>query len=226
MRCWVYVDGFNFYHGAAKRTGHKWVDLLALSRRLRAQDTIEHVKYFTAPVQRRPDDPGQVTRQRTYWRALATLGCVERIEGQFRSHPRNMPLKASVDTIEELERRGANLRGIKPVMMEVVRAEEKGTDVNLAAHLVHDAHQTDSAKTFEVALVLSTDSDLAGAIRLVTREVGKPVHVCRPNPNANTEQLQSAATSIFDLPTHALAASLFPDTLTDARGTFGKPSSW
>ena len=88
IRCWVYVDGFNFYHGAAKRTGHKWIDLLALSRRLRAQDTIERVKYFTAPVQRRPDDPDQVTRQRTYWRALATLGCVERIEGQFRSHPR------------------------------------------------------------------------------------------------------------------------------------------
>ncbi len=85
MRCWVYVDGFNFYRGAVKRTGHKWVHLLDLSRRLRPSDAIERIKYFTALVERRTDDPDQQRRQRLHWRALDTLGCVERIEGRF--HP-------------------------------------------------------------------------------------------------------------------------------------------
>ena len=111
-------------------------------------------------------------------------------------------------------------------MMEVLRSEEKGTDVNLAAHLVHDAHQTDPKKTFEVALVLSTDSDLAGAIELVTREVGKPVYVCRPNPQSRTHKLDAAATGAFDLNTSVLASSLFPPILTDAGGPFHKPAAW
>jgi len=64
MRCWVYVDGFNFYHGAAKRTGHKWVDLLKLSQQVRSGDSIERIKYFTALVERRTDDPDQQKRQR------------------------------------------------------------------------------------------------------------------------------------------------------------------
>lgn len=226
VRCWAYIDGFNFYNGAAKRTGYKWVNLLTLSQQLRPNDTIERVKYFTAAVEARPNDPDQTRRQRTYWRALKTIDCLDRIEGQFRSHDRNMPLKASVDTLKELKRRGADLRGIRPITVKVVRAEEKGTDVNLAAHLVHDANQADPANTFEAALVLSTDSDLAEAIRLVTKEIGKNVYVCRPNPKNATSKLGSVATSVFDLPTRILRASLFPPTLADARGPFKSPPGW
>ncbi len=226
LRCWVYVDGFNFYHGAARRTGHKWVDLLALARNLRPQDAVRRVKYFTAPVEKRTDDPDQQRRQRIYWRALETLGCVDRIEGRFRRGAKFLPLDESVQTLELLGKRGCNVAGIKPIMVKVLRSEEKATDVNLAAHLVHDAHQADPARTFEVALVLSTDADLAGAIRLVTQEVGKPVYVCKPNPNDRVDALKAAATGVFDLTTSVLRASLFPATLTDARGTFTKPSGW
>ena len=226
MRCWIYVDGFNLYNGAARRTSCKWLDLLALGCKLRPQDTIERIKFFTALVERRTDNPGQQQKQRTYWRALDTLGCVERIEGRFSRWPKHLPLEASVQTLETLEARGCNVAGVKPIMMRVMRSEEKGSDVNLAVHLLHDAHQTDPAKTFDLALVLSTDSDLAEAIRLVTQEVGKPVYVGKPNPNDRIDALKAAATGVFDLKTSHLKASVFPATLTDARGTFSKPPDW
>lgn len=226
LRCWVYIDGFNFYHGAAKRTGHKWVNLLELSRRLRKHDTIERIKYFTALVERRTDDPDQRRRQQTYWRALDTLGCVQRIEGHFTRWPKRMPLYRSVLALERQEEQGCNVVGVRPTMVKVLRSEEKGSDVNLAVHLLNDAHQADPASTFEVALVVSTDADLAGAIRIVTHDIGKPVHVCKAPPAARTRLLARAATSVFNLQTSVLRASLFPPTLTDARGTFHKPASW
>ena len=111
-------------------------------------------------------------------------------------------------------------------MVQVLRSEEKGSDVNLAVHLVNDAHQADPASTFEVALVISTDADLAGAIQIVTHEIGKPVHVCRPRSSSRTRLLDRVATSVFNLPTSVLRASVFPPTLTDARGTFHKPAGW
>ncbi len=226
MRCWVYVDGFNLYHGAAKPAGCKWLDLLQLSQRIRRNDTIDRIKYFTALVENRPDDPDQQRRQRLYWRALDTIPCLQRIEGQFTSHPRTMPLHESVETLRELDRRGCSVTGVRPVMMKVLRCEEKGTDVNLAVHLVNDAHQSDPGRTFDLAVVLSADSDLYEAIRIVTQEIGKPVFVYTPNRKVQTAKLRRAATNVFSLTKSKLRASAFPSTLTDARGSFSKPSGW
>jgi hypothetical protein len=228
LRCWVYVDGFNLYHGLAKRRTcrAKWLNLLELSRRLRPRDTIERIRFFTALVERRTDDPDQQKRQRLYWRALDTLGCVERIEGRFTRWPRWMPLYQSVLALEAQERLGHDVVGIRPEMVQVLRSDEKGSDVNLATHLVHDANQTDPARTFEVALLLSTDSDLAEAIRLVTQEVSKPVYVCKPEPRNRTVELEGVATAVFGLKSRDLEASQFPATPVDARGPFHKPADW
>ena len=46
----VYVDGFNLYFGALKGTRHKWLDLQELFERLRPDDDIQTVHYFSAPV--------------------------------------------------------------------------------------------------------------------------------------------------------------------------------
>lgn len=226
MRCWVYIDGFNFYHGAAKRLSCKWVDPLLLGQKLRPTDTVERVKYFTALVEERVTDPDQRRRQRLYWRALDTLGCVDRIEGYFTGWEKPMPLFSSVQQLQADAAAGRNVLGRKPQMVSVFRCEEKGSDVNLAVHLMHDAHQSDPAKTFDVALVLSTDADLAEAIRLVTQEVGKRVYVCRPNPRDKTRLLDRAATACFDLSPRVLRSSVFPDDLADAKGPFSKPAGW
>ena len=71
MRTYVYVDGFNLYYGALKNTPYKWLDLRALfARILRPQNEIERIKYYTARVSARPDDPDAPTWQDIYLRAL------------------------------------------------------------------------------------------------------------------------------------------------------------
>lgn len=57
----VYIDGFNLYYGALRGTPYKWLDLEALSQRLLPKDDVHLVRYFTARITARPDDPQQHT---------------------------------------------------------------------------------------------------------------------------------------------------------------------
>ena len=118
----VYIDGFNLYYRAAKPLGLKWIDLRALSRSLFPRDTIQRIHYFTAHLSDRLGNELQRQRQQTYLRALGTIEELEIHLGYFTSHRRIMPL---ADTT--------------PLQYaEVLRTEEKGTDVNLAVQLVFD----------------------------------------------------------------------------------------
>ncbi len=222
MRVWVYIDGFNLYNGLLKGTTHNWLDLLAFTRALLPRDQVERLKYFTAPVDARENDPDQPIRQRIYWRALATLGCIEVIEGQFLTKAVFMPEAASVETIRSDAARGLAVTGRRPNMVRVVRSEEKGTDVNLAVHLVHDAH----LGRYEGAVVLSNDSDLAEAIRIVQDEVHKPVGIL--NPCRRPSALLRSRAQLFFRSIHpsVLPRCQFPDSLADAPGTFSKPRGW
>ena len=59
----------------------------------------------------------------------------------------------------------------------VAQREEKGSDVNVAAHLLHDA----LASAIDAAIVISNDSDLAFALRTARLDV--PVGTVNPSPN-------------------------------------------
>lgn len=141
----IYIDGFNLYYGALRNTPHKWLDVEALCRRLLPKDDINRIRYFTARITARPDDPQQAQRQETYLRALRTLPLVSIHYGHFLTHPVRLPL--------------ANPRPSGPRTAEVFRTEEKGSDVNLASHLLLDAFQ----KNCETAVVVSNDSDPSSA---------------------------------------------------------------
>jgi hypothetical protein len=92
MKTIVYVDGFNLYYGALRGTRYKWLDLQRLSQLLLPKNQIVGIKYFTAKVSARPNDPGQPTRQQTYLRALRTVSNLEIIFGHFLAHEIYMPL--------------------------------------------------------------------------------------------------------------------------------------
>ena len=62
---------------------------------------------------------------------------------------------------------------------KVVKTEEKGSDVNLATHLLHDAH----LGRFDIAVVISNDSDLLEPIKIVRQELHKQVGILNPHPN-------------------------------------------
>lgn len=161
----VYVDGFNLYYGCLKGTKFKWLDLDQLFRKLLPQHEIKRIRYFTARISARPDDPDSPTRQDAYLRALKTLPNVTIHLGKFLQSPVRMPL--------------VNPRpGHKTV--EVLKTEEKGSDVNLATYLLIDAFRGDS----DIAVVVSNDSDLCEPIRVVSREFNVPVGLLIPhNPH-------------------------------------------
>ena len=83
MRTNVYVDGLNLYYGSLRGTPHKWLNLLHLCQLLLPSQQIQTIKYFTAQVITRPDNPRQALRQQIYLRALRTLPQVEIVFGHF-----------------------------------------------------------------------------------------------------------------------------------------------
>jgi uncharacterized LabA/DUF88 family protein len=61
-------------------------------------------------------------------------------------------------------------------MMSIIEREEKGSDVNLASYLLLDAFN----REYDLAVVVSNDSDLAEPIRLVRSEFGLRVRIVNP----------------------------------------------
>lgn len=201
----VYVDGFNLYYGALKRTPYKWLNLSTLCQILLPADHIQLIKYFTARVSARPTNPSAAHDQGLYIRALRTIPNLEIKYGQFRTH--SVPMCLS------------NVTPIKRVWVD--KTEEKGSDVNLACHLLRDAF----LKQFEVAAVISNDSDLAEPIRIVSRELKLPICIINPHQHHSNE-LQQYAMLVKRIRQGQLLASQFPSTLTDHKGSFSKPATW
>jgi len=104
-----------------------------------------------------------------------------------------------------------------------LKTEEKGSDVNLASHLLLDAFR----KRCDTAVVISNDSDLTEPVKLARYELGVRVGVVNPHPaKRRSRELSREAHFFKQVRPAALAASQFPDTLVDATGTFHKPKSW
>jgi uncharacterized LabA/DUF88 family protein len=203
-KTWVYIDSFNLYYAALQKNGKRglrWLDLESWLNKILVQNEIEKIKFFTAKVSGKYD-PTAPVRQATYFRALETLSTVEIIEGKFLFRWQKVHITDDVSIVARV-------------------AEEKGTDVNLAAHLVADAYK----QSFETAIVVSNDSDLAGAVKIVTQDVGLKVGILSPHETFNRELAKYATFKILVRET-AIMKSQFPSTLTDEVGTFTKPPSW
>jgi hypothetical protein len=204
----VYIDGFNLFYGSLRKTPYRWLNLSALCSRLLPANKITKIKYFTAAVSARPDDPGQPTRQQAYLRALATLPEIEIHFGHFLSHEIYMPL--------------AQYSGPRQQYVRVIKTEEKGSDVNLAAHLLRDGFRG----YYRVAVVVSNDSDLSTPVRMVRQDLGLPVGILRPGFKKPSIALGREASFIKPIRIGALKTSQFPDSLTDENGTITKPAEW
>lgn len=166
------------------------------------------IKYFTARVSARRDDPDKPTRQQIYLRALRTLPSLEVIYGSFLSHDVMMPL--------------ADPSPGTPRFVRVTRTEEKGSDVNIATHLMHDAYQ----HRFQAAVLITNDSDLLEPIRIVRRELDLEVGILNPHRQTPSRVLMQHSSFVKQIRSGALHASQFPDVLTDNKGQFRKPQGW
>lgn len=106
------------------------------------------------------------------------------------------------------------------VIASVHTMEEKGSDVNLAVHLVHDANN----KLFDAAVVISNDTDLCTAIKIVTKEIHKTVILGCPNKDGASSRLRQVATYVRHIRPGMLARAQFPDPVPT--GQISKPSTW
>ena len=208
LRTYVYVDGFNLYYRALRGTPYKWLDLQALaSGLLDPHNRIDKIRYFTAPVSGRLD-PGQPIRQQRYLQALSSIPHLSVHFGSFLTTNKIRPL--------------ANPLPGGPSHVEILNSEEKGSDVNLASFLIHDACRD----LFDVALVLSQDTDLLEPVRIVLAEHAKPVGLVVLDGKL-PGRLAKSASFKRDVTPGRLKAAQFPDTIALARGkSVTRPPSW
>ena len=207
IRTNVYVDGLNLYYRALRGTPYRWLDIGMLARLLLPQHHIGRIRYFTALVTSRPGNPTQAQRQQVYLRALQTIPGTTLHYGHLLSKTKRRPL--------------ANQPASGPRTVEVLDTEEKGSDVNLASYLLMDSFEND----YEMAVVVSNDSDLQLPISMTRTRLGKQVGVFDPSRRRSFE-LHGAASWYRPLRQGPLGASQFPDTLSDTQGSITKPAGW
>jgi hypothetical protein len=231
-----YIDGLNLFYGALKGGGNKWLNLESLAHQLVPRDEIARIRYFTALVNARPDDPRRPVRQSTYLRALATLPTVSIHRGRF---TRRIQTRVLAD--EHIHHRQLFEPPFRPgsifslmwrdkvrrrtdgcTRVQVVIEEEKGSDVNLGAYLVSDA----ARGRFEKAIVISNDSDLTDAITLA-RLFRDDIGIVNPHDKPTSRHLGSAAKFEIPFRPSSLRSLQLPEVVKDARGReIHRPREW
>ena len=213
----VYIDGFNLYYRALKGTAHKWLNIEALSRAaLPKTCVIERVNYYTAHISGRVD-PSAPRRQHAYLRALATLPKVAIHYGNFLVSQKWAGLVQPPDFRPPL----ILPAGMAPQVAYVWKTEEKGSDVNLGAHLVRDAFKG----LFDCAAVLTNDTDLVEPVRIVTQELGLPVVLLTPIAKPATS-LAKVASSIRHIQPYIGPCQLPDQIPLPGKRPISKPAEW
>lgn len=211
MRTAIYVDGFNLFHSLLEgRKGVKWLDLEAMARgALSAQNQICFVRYFTARVTATATDPDMATRQDVYLRALTARGVFIHM-GNFTEREKTRRLVSPPPPPASKYAR-------------VWHREEKGSDVNLAVHLLNDAWRD----AYDCAVVISNDSDLAEACHMV-RAQKKVVGLLCPIASRPTVQLRNNTNFQRHITQTHLTNSQLPDPVIDPQSgrSIRCPASW
>ena len=206
----AYIDGLNFYYGAVRtRPALKWLNPMTMLQNLLPQETIKDIRYFATIVQHLPADPDAPVRQGIYFRALNTVPALTIHEGR-------MAVRTKTGVVLP--------KATPPQIATIEVFEEKRTDVNIASHLLVDAFEG----RYDTAIVVSNYSDLTTPIEMVVNRLGKRVVTVNPYRarQQSSELRRAASRAIPEINASVLRASQFPDTLTDARGSFTRPRSW
>jgi hypothetical protein len=230
-RARVYIDGFNFYY-AAFVEGHfreyKWLDLVQFAKYLVPSLSIDHVRYFTAKVKPTPKDPANHIRQGAYLNALRTLPRLSIHLGSFSHHEVPMHLvtaPSDPDPAIAYRTQGGPTRAL------VHKNEEKGSDVNLASYLLRDAFKD----LYDVAVVVSDDSDLFVPVHMVQAELHRQVIVARVPRYSRSGARRQIRASVFegkvsfirDVRRYHFAASQMPARIETRDGrVILKPPEW
>lgn len=200
QRVIAYIDGSNLYFGLvdAGLKFCKWLDVKKLMQRfLDSNQELIAVKFFTS---RLTHDAPREARQDVYLQALAASG-VDLIFGSYHSK-----------TIECYH-----------CNHSWVTQNEKMTDVNLATHLLMDAH----LDAYDVAFLVSGDSDFAPCVEAVDETYEEKSVVMLFPPNRENDSLSDEARSSQLISKEKLIECQFPLQLIGKDGVeIQKPIGW
>lgn len=215
----VYVDGFNLYYGALKGTPHRWLDLETLFDTLLPQYDVIKIRYFTAQIRAKanPADLKAPERQKAYLSALESLSRVEVIRGNFMIH-KSYARRRYRGVLAKIIPKRISDRSKVPIW----KVEEKGSDVNLGAYLVLDA----ARKASDLQFVVTSDSDLAHPLKLVTSELGSKVALCFPHGRHSKELGACKHEFIVWISDGALAKAQLPSPVKHRNRIYHRPASW
>jgi hypothetical protein len=245
MRVGVYVDGFNLYYGARHHCGRgtagwRWLDIRSLAVALIGERfnwpgaAVSRVVYCTAVIDG-ASNPSGYADQDVYLKALVASGSVDYIEyGYYVSRVKRAPL-ATADrkgrpqlvrtdhawpmlVRDQYDKPALNAS----FMVSYAYREEKGSDVNVASHLLLDVLQGD----VDAAVVISNDSDLRHPVQQARARV--PVGTVNPSPAQLAGALRGAAAD--GVGRHwwrkLTQADFTKHQLPDPAGNYSRPIGW
>lgn len=201
MRVIAYIDGFNLYFGLRDKGWRRfyWLDVKLLAQNLlKFNQQLVMTKYFTARIIGAPD---KQKRQSTFIEALETLSNLKIFYGKYQLNPRECPNCGFKDKVPN----------------------EKMTDVNIAVEMFSDAIND----KFDIALLLSADSDLVPPVRVIKNTFTQKRIVVAFPPKRSSVELENIAHACLRIGRANFARSLFPDKVRKADGfILQRPSTW
>lgn len=213
-RVTAFIDGFNLYH-AVKDLGPsynhlKWLDLKKLCAIFAPAPTYQlKVLYFSAFA---TWQPAAFRRHQTYVHALRAIGVIP-ILGRFKEKDRKFkgPFQSTYQPDESQRKVYLDIKWKSH--------EEKETDVNIGIHLLLGALKDE----YDRALLLSADSDLVPAVRLVRQEAPeKEIRLLVPPGHRGSMDLIRAVGGerrSRRIETLHLERSLLPETVLTSDGS-------
>lgn len=207
----AYIDGFNLFYSSLKGTKYKWLDLWSMCNSLLLPNQeLKTIKYYSALVGSFANDQSRSDRQRFYLEALQTNPKIEVKLGYFSTHEVKMP-------------KADDFRKGKITLVDVVKTEEKGTDVNLAVQMAVDAIRNE----FDYAMLFSNDSDMAYAVQIAVQDSKKKVGLYIARNAKSFKVLRKNISYVHTIAPKLLAAHQFPDEIkVSEKRTIKKPKDW
>lgn len=228
MKVRVYIDGYNLFYGVLKarfssnipieyqqrlkqeKRKLRWLNVEKLVQQFLKDDyIIDRINFYTADINGFYNGDKAPANQREYYKALETISNLKIYKGHFYTHTIELPKAPISYPLQKVS---------------VIKTEEKGSDVNLASHLVFDACQN----LFDMAVVVTNDSDLLEPIKIV-KGLNKRILILCPHKKYCYEFLQSFGIHCMrNIDNTHLRKAQFPDILLDYKGQkiAQRPHKW
>lgn len=208
----AYIDGFNLYYGMKTKFARRylWLDVVALIRRLRPDDEVVAVRYYTTVVR---SEPEAAVRQKQYLEALqAHCGPLLDLHLGWFKPKKLAPCKQCAED------------WLCGCPRKVRSYEEKETDVALASAMVADA----ALGLAGVTLLVSADSDFAPAIRAVKQVRPEQQAILALPPGNPKPHKRFMDLGYFSINETALRRSQLPEVVREPRSRVERrrPLKW